>query len=280
MNNVLLLADLESFVGGLFMVVVFIGWILNLAGQNKPPAKPVNRRPPAPGGAPAKPAGTIQNEIERFLEQARKANQPPGQKDERKEVPGPFQSEGVEVIQRPLAPAVRRAPPPEPRARTQREIWEEQIGKRDGNAPRPPQVRPEQKRPAPSPRIEPAKRPRPVITPPRQPTSTSPAPRPGESIAERHIPRQVSTVGTDRNPNGIAQTPINDVRSQMTSNVNAHLGTFSAKNHNTSGGDGISQTITRAETPAVQLAQLMRSRKGVREAILLSEIMARPRALR
>ena len=255
-----ILADFESVVGVIFMIVAFIGWIVNLAGQQQKQGGPPQRKavPPRPPQDPK----TIQSEIEKFLAQSQQPNpQTPA--------PGtPMNSEGVEVIERPRNQMPRRSPPVERRQRTPAGNWEEPRG---GNRPAAAPAR--QVRRAPPPAAKPA-----PTKPLKKERVSLGRPTPSAQIdAETSSaalpPHQI---GVERRRIGTAVRK--DLAPQIAAGVTAHLGVFQTNPGETFREQSLSET-TAAETPAGRLAQLMRSRSSVRDAMILSEIMARPRVL-
>jgi len=256
-----ILADFESFVGVIFMIVAFIGWIVNLAGQQKQGGPPQRKAvPPRPPQDPK----TIQSEIEKFLSQSQQSNpQAPA--------PGsPLSSDGVEVIERPRPQTPRRAPPVEKRQRTPVGNWEEPKG---GNRPAAQPAR--QIRRAPPPAAKPASA-KPVHKEHAPLGRPSPYAQIDSATASAALPPH--QIGEERQRIGAAVRK--DLAPQIAAGVSAHLGAFQTASGGTFGERAMAGTTTAAETPARRLAQLMRSRNSIRDAILLSEIMAKPRVLR
>jgi len=249
-----ILADADSLVGVVFMLVAFVGWVVNQFNQKKPPVPPRRRPGPMPDQK------TVQSEIEKFLSQARQNS--PGK-------PSPESSAPVShTEQRPPTsdPVPRRAPSMDHPSRSQRENWNEPAGtaSRQSSAPRP---------------TSPGRKPTPH-QPPRhksgasssRPRSASPAARSAEPRPPQKLPAQAG-----RNP-GTGGSP--NLLPSADSHVASLLGAFAVNSRQSSGDKGRSETLESAVTPAAELAKKMRSRQSVREAILLSEIMAKPRALR
>ncbi|WP_437223438.1 hypothetical protein SH661x_003218 [Planctomicrobium sp. SH661] len=256
-----ILADLQSVIAAVFMLIAFAGWVGNLINQSKAGA-PQQRRPPQ--GRPAPGQKSVQSEIDKFLNQAREVSPPNPSRDER------LSSDGVEVIERPRNAPTRRPPPTQQRRRTQREIWEEQIGK---SAPEPPVPPAPRKQPAPSRKAEAPK-----------PAPASGSSRPGGQITNRKAPTTFPaetsrSVGSPKDSR-ISSAVSKDLAPQIGTNVTAHLGSFQAISTTSFGESGIAATTAKSETPAAKLGQLIKSRHGMRDAILLSEILSKPRALR
>jgi hypothetical protein len=62
--------------------------------------------------------------------------------------------------------------------------------------------------------------------------------------------------------------------------VAQHLGVFAADTSSTTGSGSTSTSRTAARIPAVALLQALRSPGGVRQAVMMQEILQRPLALR
>jgi len=265
----LLLADLESFVAAAFMIVMFIGWIANLASQNKAAGKGHQRpRPPQPQGQQGQP-NPIQTEIERFLEQARQATASQ-RREEVQRRDDVLSSDGVEVISPPRNQPVRRPPPSQQTRRPQQEIWEEQTGRRPAD-PAAQQKQNSQRKQKQNQQQGSRKKQQ----------NQGKSPRPSETVAGRPVGAPIGSsfepaTAVSRFSSEVGRSSL----AQTTPSISSHLKAFTAKDAGSLGEMGISSTTQRAESPAMQLAAMMRSRQGVRDAILLSEIMAKPRALR
>lgn len=99
----------------------------------------------------------------------------------------------------------------------------------------------------------------------RRPAVTADSPsslkrRPGQRLSERHLaPAAPSAVAADHLTQDVAQS------------VAAHLGVFAA------GRGTAGRTKNRAEAQAAELVSLLRSPKGIRSAIIMQEILQRPR---
>lgn len=126
---------------------------------------------------------------------------------------------------------------------------------------------PQGRRP-PSPRKA-GERPRPTSSAPRP---AAPKNRPGQKLADRHLstagPSAVasehleSRVASEHLPQGVAKS------------VSSHLGVFAA------GQPAAGQATNRPRTASAELFATLRTAEGMRSAIILQEILQRPRALR
>lgn len=185
----------------------------------------------------------------------------------------------VNAQAKPPAPN-RGARPQRPRSeRIQSEIEQfmrEQAGKKSPAAetpkPRAPEpVRPTQRRPT---RVQQTRQARPQTRP--EPPPEAPLPKPGASFADR---KQIGS-------GGLGQSVREHVRSAMTERVQAetsqhlshqvdelvkqHLGAFTAETRPT---PAVPQTIARS---ANEFLQLLKSLEGVRQAMILNEILQPP----
>lgn len=240
-----LLADVPELFGAALFVMMVIGWIVNLVNQNQPGNPPRRPQPNRPR------SDQVQNEIDRFLKQARRPQNKPQSAN----------VDDVEVLEEGRTRPPRRPPPANQRRRTRKEVWEEQTGKKNKSGGRP------------------------QTGSPGKPAATAKLPsaeRPGQTLAQRHVQtsvsersvrRDVGSLPADRTSNAIS-------RDEIKQSVTQHLGAFSAADEKSSGAVAMAGTTSRPLTPAANLRQLMRSKHGVRDAIVLSEILSKPRALR
>ncbi|MCA8996892.1 MAG: hypothetical protein KDA80_07900 [Planctomycetaceae bacterium] len=138
----------------------------------------------------------------------------------------------------------RRSPPrrkpPERQKKSRKEIWEEQVGKR-----------PETGR-------QPSQRPQ-----------ATPQPKPPIGVSRERAPLS-----------SLAQTVEKDLPHLVDSHVASHLGEFRADDADTIGGMGIGETRSHRSTAAEQIFALLRTQTGVRQAIILGEILDRPKTFR
>ncbi|SFI04766.1 hypothetical protein [Planctomicrobium piriforme] len=243
----------------IFFVVAFFSWLINFLGQQKA-GVPKQRRPPIPGQNQRR--DVVQSEIDKFLQQARelaeKSNEPQRPRGD---------IEVVELPQNRPDRQQRRPAPPAQKRRSQKEIWDNQIGKR---APEP-QSRTAAKRQQPQPQ-----------TPPARQSGTA---RPSESISSRHMQTTIDQASVSRDLGRLATGRISDavqkdLSSQVDNAVTSHLGTFQAGLSTSAGQQAMDSTLLHKETAASRLIQLMRSRRQVRDAMIVSEVLAKPLALR
>ncbi|MCA8993208.1 MAG: hypothetical protein KDA88_14560 [Planctomycetaceae bacterium] len=136
----------------------------------------------------------------------------------------------------------RRPPRRSPRSRD--EVWREQSG------------RSEQPTQQPAPR-------KPVTAPPKR-----------ESLADRHIESSVGAHVRDAMSPHLSQHVAQDLPHFVDNAVKKDLGV------STSGARARRETTGRPMTAADTVRALLKSRKGVRQAILISEVLSPPLALR
>jgi|GEM_PF-3313985 len=248
-----LLADWDAVVPVVFFLIAFSSWIANFLKENKAGA---GKKPVRPGQRPAgsSRAKTIQEQIETFLRQAREqaeaasspptASRPPGE---------------VEVVrQSPEAPR-RRAPSEKAsRRRTRRTRRNSESGQLSGQQNTSPAAETREQRGVSS--------------------------RPGDDMAQRHLsgtlnPRQGSQDLGRLSTSTFNQQVSRDVDSSIRQGISSHLGTFQAGLATSSGESAIAETRATRETAASRVADMMRSRQTVRDALIISEILRKPRAL-
>lgn len=240
-----LLADIPELFGAALFVMMVIGWIVNLVNQNQPgnpPRRPQTNRPRS---------DQVQNEIDRFLNQARRPQNKPQSAN----------VDDVELAEEGRSRPPRRPPPANQRRRTRKEVWEEQTGKKN----------------------KPGGRPKPA--PPAKPAVAANLPsaeRPGQSLAQRHVQTSVSGSSITRDVGHLPTDRVGGAisRNEIKQSVTQHLGAFSAADDKSSGAVAMASTTSSRATPAEALRQLMKTKHGVRDAIVLSEILSKPRALR
>jgi hypothetical protein len=241
-----LLADWDAVVPVVFFLIAFSSWIANFLKENRAGAgkKPVRPGPRPAGGERAK---TIQEQIEAFLRQAREqaeaASSPPE--------PPPRPGE-VEVVRQ----APRRRAPSEKGSRRRRRSRESEQSSGQQNTS------------SPAAASEPSRG----------------ASRPGDDMAQRHLSgtlgsRQVSQDLGRLSPSTFGQQFSRDLDSSMGQGISSHLGTFQAGLTASSGPNTIAETRSTQETAASRVADLLRSRQTVRDALVISEILRKPRAL-
>lgn len=229
----ILALDVGTVFGVIFLVIAFLGWLINLlSNQNRPP-------PPVPRGGQGRPPrprdDKLAGEIELFLREVAGQKEQKGRQPEQKPEDVP-----IEVV----AEAKPRARRPVPRP------------------PRPAQraARPEIIEPPPSPPQQPARR--------------------RSGISERHA-IDTSEVGADitRHLTGYMeqgrldrQVDV-DLPHAVNQGVREHLGLF--------GADPFSEEAeSNSSTAASTVAALLRNPAGVRQAILINEVLLPPKSRR
>ncbi|MEW4489489.1 hypothetical protein AB1L42_15510 [Thalassoglobus sp. JC818] len=155
-------------------------------------------------------------------------------------------TDDVEVVAEP-GQAKRRPPK---RRRSRREIWEEQT-------------RREQQKPAPQPSKPIAQQQRPEQKPQRRRTSQS------EAASRR-----------TKNESKQAARPKENLPHAVDQSVAEHLSVFTAARSDSTGEMGIASTTRNARSQGNLIGNLLRNKDGIRNAILLNEILSPPAALR
>lgn len=197
----------------------------------------------------------------------------------------------------PQAPRPQQRRPPQPpvnrgdKISNEIEVFLQEV---TGRKPAPPVAeRPAPPRPAPAPQVQ-VPQPRRVVTQQPMPTATperkslppvQPAPsqhRPVTTLADRQAPGTQDLGGSVRaHLNEYMETRIekqvaNDLRDTVAANVQSHLGQFTASKEPKRATTSVAATIERrAEHPIVAL---LRNPAGVRQAIIIKEVLARPSA--
>jgi hypothetical protein len=226
-----LLADIGGVFAVIFLLISFIGWIINMINAQNPPPAP-NR---GPQRLPRARDRKVQNEIEQFLQEAMGNKQAA-----RDEVP----ADEIEVVE--VAP--QRRPPPQPQRRPVRAA-----------APTPQR-----------PLVEssPPERPRPAGGATSRPFTPSTL---GSSVASHvkdHMRERVTQETSQHLPHAVNQ------------NVTQHLGEFLAGSRDHRHGvRPVFRSHANVPDPTGLIAEL-RTSGGMRKAIVLQEILARPRVLR
>ncbi|MGD9853577.1 MAG: hypothetical protein AB7U20_01370 [Planctomycetaceae bacterium] len=231
MQPFVLALDIGSLFAVAFLLISFIGWIMNLINAQNPPPQP-NR----PVRRPAPRDGKVQSDIEEFLQQAMGRRAPQQPKGE---------NAGIEIIE--PAPAQRRSPA---------------------------------RRPPPGRAAAPAA---------GTPTAAPPAPsagRPGEAIVSRQ------SVGSSDLGAGVVSHLQDHMSSRVGQQVEAHLPRSVEQSISQHLGQfRAGETDTRRDvTPTIRsnaavkdptgLIDDLRSPDGMRKAVILHEILAKPRSLR
>lgn len=229
-----ILAQLGGWFALGFLVISFIGWIINLINSQNPPPAPDRGRQRRPQARDRK----VQNEIEDFLEEAM---------GKQRGGPEQVRPDEIEVLE-PAASTARRAP-----SRPRR---------------RPPS------RPGSGPKQTP-----PASQPPRQR-------RPGSGVASRHVlPSQelgsnVTSHLQEHMGRRVAQETEQHLPHSVDRTVAQHLGDFTADDRDTRDTvKPVHRSRVNISNPAGLIDEL-RSPAGMRKAILLQEILSKPRMLR
>lgn len=233
-----------------FVIITIIGWLVQfINSQNHPPPPARRRRDNNEQGG-----GKVRNEIEQFLEEARRSRQGLPPKD--------AMAGGIEVVEPP------RRPPAEQKARE--EVWREQTqGRRQPaqqQAPRPQQQ--QRKQPKKQPKQPVVQQPKTLVAKPAETKSALPLRASTQTEVARHVQQQMA----ERIGQGVAAHLPNSVGS----NVEAHLGRFSANADDSFGSQGLRETMSRRSGQDADLRQLLRSKQGIRSAILINEILGPP----
>jgi hypothetical protein len=129
-------------------------------------------------------------------------------------------------------------------------------------------------RAAPKPKAKPANKPAPSPAAKRAEPSRA---APGASMAQRHL--AADTLGKDLQQHvrtHMAERPAGV--SSPSASTASRLGTFTAEQ--STGRKAADETLRRASTPASELLKLLRGPSGVRQAIILGEVLRRPRLTR
>ncbi len=238
----------------IFFLVAFASWLINFLGPKPPGQVNPRRRPQNPGqGRP------VQTEMERFLQQAReaveKASKPPRKNDG-----------DVVVVQAPPQEQHRRVAPPPQRRRSSQEVWEKQANEKLSAPGR-------STTGGPLPSDQNGGR------APKQPKKS----RPGDKLAGRHIQSSIgmpSSMGQLGETRGIGQAQqVAAPRASQGGNLQSDS-VFAASLSQTSSQDRNNETLAHKWNAASEMARKMRSPASVRDAIMMSEILARPLALR
>jgi hypothetical protein len=137
-------------------------------------------------------------------------------------------------------------------------------------------------------RRAPARRAAPPATRPVRPAAPSPAApaRPGQAAAQRHLsgPEQLGAGLTDHVRTHMDHRVGAEVQQHLPHKVdlevNQHLGAFAAQSAGRPSQPMEVAGVRRDATPALLLLGDLRSPGGVRRAIMMQEILQRPRALR
>jgi hypothetical protein len=238
----ILALELQGITFIIIIAIAIISWLTNLASQKNPPKPQPQARPPR------KPAGDkLSQEIDVFLQ----------------EVSGRRKQSNPEPIEIEVVP--------------DDEIRRRRSGQRAARSTQRPQ-RPVQ-----------PQRPKPLQqqTPPTlRPTTATPLARtrPGQEMAERHSidPSQLGSnlqshlatyMGADRLEREVNQ----HLKHEVDQGVSQHLGQFRAT---TTADAPIAASSTPTPQKAADIVRLLRDPSGVRQAILINEVLGKPLAMR
>ena len=224
-------------IGGLFaiafLLISFIGWIMNLINSQNPPPAP-NR---GPQRRPQPRDRKVQSEIEEFLQEAmgaKKRSRP---------------DEEIEVGESPPRRQQQRRPPSRPKRRP--------PVARTGNA----------QQSAPADRSRERSKPGSNVAS-RHVTPSAELGKNVSSHVQEHMSRRVQSETEENLPHAVNQT------------VAEHLGEFTADDRDTRATvKPVFQSQANVPDPNSLIAQL-RSPAGMRQAVMLQEILAKPRVLR
>ncbi len=233
MQPLLAAFDIGSLFAIAFLLISFIGWIMNLINSQNPPPQP--NRPPQP---PQPRNRKVQTEIEDFLQQAMGRRSPQPQRPQ----PGQGDSGGIEIIE----PQQQRRPP------SRRSPQKASAG------------------------------PLPNATA----GGAEPAARPGDNIASR---RSVASSDLGKGVRShlqqhmqprVGQEAEQHLPHDVETSIAQHLGQFRAADSDTRRGVAPQIRSRAAVKGADHLIADLRKRGGMRRAIILQEVLSKPRALR
>ncbi len=242
MTPYLLLADLESFFGIVVFLIALMGWIVNLVSQNQDPKNKRALQQRRPGEQRPTPRPRPSG-VQNEIDQFLKQSRRDGGRVSR-----PTGTEEVEVI----SPPPSRRPPPPRRRRTRDEVLAEQAGLQ-----KPPQSKPLPAKPTPT-------RKRSDLS---QRSSTEPA----KTRSKKS--QQAATAQTQQK---VSQTIDEHVKTHV-----PHLPHVTATSSPTVLGQiGGATKIRKRKSNKNSFAALLNSKAGVRNAVVLNEILSPPKALR
>jgi hypothetical protein len=230
----------DTIIYAIFLVVAFLGWIINqINGQNNP-QRAGNPRVPPPQQRPPRPAqDRLQNEIEVFLRevQGRKPQAPPP--------PGQEQREPLPVNE-PLLPAgepMQKRPP------------------RPAGRPRPP-----------------ARRQRPGDVPGQAGRGEAPQPQRAAPVgaSSKNMSAELKARLEEHMRGGVAERHL---ESKIDESVSQHLQHISSNIATTEATPG-TVSLSASAPAGVPIRDLLRNPTSMRQAILLNEILSRPRGRR
>ena len=260
-----MLAQLEGVFAMIFFAIAFIGWVSRLIAENQQKGN-AGRQQPGRRPNQQNKGDKVRREIDEFLSQSRqgkRSSQP--QRDQRTREQGRRRDDDflpdheVEVVEARRRPPPRK-PTPAQKRKTRREIWEEQVGKRTGAAASTAPVSRES-----------------LIDQPKLGEARSPADAPagwGPPTEAEVLRRALDSLSESFGRETVEALP-QAVRNSLASELGKQL----AKTSEGSPQAGTSGMVRPRPASAKSIAQMLRSPQGVRNAILLNEILSRPKSL-
>ena len=246
-----LLADIREVIGIVMALLIPLLWVVkqiaNAAKQGQEadgaqPAAPRQAEPPAPRQAAGQQADPLRNQVEEFLRRAGRAPQ----------------AERARPVSRDVELLIDDEPaPPRPMAEP---------------------LRPLEARSTPGPKPAAASMPVAPQIPPQQPPRRSVVPRQRKTLAERATERasaRASKLATQTSHLG--QRIIEDDQQfdvQLKAKFDHTVGTLTGSTVNAA--EQAAAALSAAETPAAQIAAMLATPDGVRQAIVVNEILRRP----
>ncbi|MCA9026300.1 MAG: hypothetical protein KDA86_13925 [Planctomycetaceae bacterium] len=226
--NPILALDIGSIFAVGFLLISFIGWIMNLINAQNPPPQPKQ-----PARRPVPRDRKVQNEIEAFLQEAMGRRAPDQQQRP--------QVDEIEIIE--PAPQRRRPPQPQPSRKKARK--------------------------------------------PATPSSSLPQPssQPGESLSSRHLSSSpklgqgVRSHADEHMRSRLADQIQQDLPHLVSQGVSQHLGEFRADDVDTRREVAPFVSSRAAVKDVTGLIASIRKPSEMRKAIILQEILSKPRVL-
>jgi len=248
----------------IFFLIAFVSWLINFLSP-KPPGqggRPAQQRKHPQNGGQGKP---VQNEIDRFLQQARELVDNTSQEQEKRR----NRDDDIVVVEAPRRqqpPQQRRASPPPPQRRNRQEVWESQVkGSPDfqrgkGNSSK--QSSSQGNRGSGG-----SKR-------------GSSEGKPGDRISGRQMQKQAPSQAPGSSIGQLRNVGSNDQNLLAGSRVGELQSVFGAHLSQTSVHDRDAETLGQKQSAAFNMARNMRSPSRVRDAVIMNEILSKPLALR
>ena len=236
---------MDAIVPIFIVITVVVSWLVNLGKQNEQKQRREERlrqrRERAGGDGRAK-ANDFMNEGQRRQQAVQR-----GRGDS---------SDDVEIVQQPRT----RRPPKQTRNRE--EVWREQTGRGRQRG---------QKSQQPARPTTQQRTPQPVARPVEQPAAPI-RPQPS-SLASRHVDSSVGKSSLTH----LSEKRLDDSLAQQ---VSQDMGVFGAIAATSTGAMAQSETTRRRQSPAAGLRNVLRSSQSVRQAVIISEVLSLPVALR